>query len=188
MELLEGIRTRRAIRKFKDKPVPNEVIERAIENAKWAPVAPPFRQWEYAVATNATCSRLATLINANSIHLKHMLDTFGEKERSRIIEYYRTLGNSRCLVFVTIPSTDDQWERKYKILSVALELQLFLINLHAEGLGACGLTIPLVTEEKILKILGLEGRELVVGFTLGYPDESPEPVPRERAKITFYDD
>ena len=37
MELLEAIRTRRAIRRFKKDPVPPELIEKMLEAARWAP-------------------------------------------------------------------------------------------------------------------------------------------------------
>ncbi len=188
MELLEGIKSRRAIRKFKKESVPLELIEKAVEVAKWSPVAPPFRQWQYEVVTGSTCSRLVSLINANSIHLKHMLEAFSEEDRAKIAEYYQTLGNSQCLVLVTAPPIEDPWEKKYRIVLMGTELEVFLLALYVEGIGACGLTIPPQTEREILEILGIDDRELVVGFAVGYPDESPEPVPRERARINFYGD
>jgi len=36
MELLEAIRTRRAIRRFKKEPVPAELIEKLLEAARWS--------------------------------------------------------------------------------------------------------------------------------------------------------
>ena len=39
LELVEAIRGRRSIRKFKDRPVPRELIEEIIEAGTWAPSA-----------------------------------------------------------------------------------------------------------------------------------------------------
>lgn len=188
VELLEGIKSRRAIRKFKKESVPLEIIERAVEMAKWSPVAPPFRRWQYEVVTGSTCSRLVSLINANSIHLKHMLEAFSEEDRAKIIEYYQSLGNTQCLVLVTTPPIDDVWEKKYRMVLIGTELEVFLLSLYVDGVGACGLTITPNTEREILDILGIRDRELVVGFAIGYPDESPEPIPRDRAPINLYAD
>ena len=52
MELLEAIRTRRAIRRFKKEPVPPELIEKLLEAARWAPSAMNSQPWEFIIVTN----------------------------------------------------------------------------------------------------------------------------------------
>ena len=52
MELLEAIRTRRAIRKFKPESVPPELIEKMLEAARWAPSSVNSQPWEFIVITD----------------------------------------------------------------------------------------------------------------------------------------
>ena len=52
MELLEAIKTRRAIRRFKKDPVSPEMIEKMLEAARWAPSSINCQPWEFIVVTN----------------------------------------------------------------------------------------------------------------------------------------
>ena len=52
MELLEAIRTRRAIRRFKKEPVPPDLIEKLLEAARWAPSSVNSQPWEFIVVTD----------------------------------------------------------------------------------------------------------------------------------------
>ena len=57
MELLEAIRTRRSIRRFKKEPVPPELIEKMLEAARWAPSSVNSQPWEFIVVTEAALRR-----------------------------------------------------------------------------------------------------------------------------------
>ena len=52
MELLEAIRTRRAIRRFKKETVPAELIEKLLEAARWSPSSVNCQPWEFVVITD----------------------------------------------------------------------------------------------------------------------------------------
>ena len=47
--LLELVKTRRSIRRFKPEPVPDEYINRIIEAARWAPSGFNSQPWEFVV-------------------------------------------------------------------------------------------------------------------------------------------
>ena len=49
METLEAIRTRRSIRKYEDRPVPEEMIRRVLGAAMMAPTARDERPWHFIV-------------------------------------------------------------------------------------------------------------------------------------------
>ena len=51
MELIEAIKGRRSIRKFKPDPVPREIIEDILEAGNWAPSAKNGHQWRFTVLT-----------------------------------------------------------------------------------------------------------------------------------------
>jgi nitroreductase len=50
--LLELVRTRRACRKIKPDPIPDEYVEKLIEVARWAAWGFNLQPWEFIVAPN----------------------------------------------------------------------------------------------------------------------------------------
>ena len=51
MELLEAVKGRRSIRRYKRDPVPQELVRDVIEAATWAPSAKNGQQWRFTVLT-----------------------------------------------------------------------------------------------------------------------------------------
>lgn len=49
MDVKEAIKTRRTVRKFKDEPVPDEVLLDILETAKWAPSPVNSQPWQFII-------------------------------------------------------------------------------------------------------------------------------------------
>ena len=49
---MEGLLTRRSVRKFEDKPVPKEILEQLVKAGEYAPSAHNTRPWEFLVLQN----------------------------------------------------------------------------------------------------------------------------------------
>lgn len=49
MDTLKAIKTRRSIRKYKDQPVPKEMVDKMLEAAMYAPSARNYRSWQFVV-------------------------------------------------------------------------------------------------------------------------------------------
>ena len=49
MKLLEIIKTRRSIRRYKPDPVPKDILETVVEAALWAPSYMDWQNWHYIV-------------------------------------------------------------------------------------------------------------------------------------------
>ena len=52
MEILEAIKTRRSIRKYKSTPVDERIIETILEAARWAPSWHNNQCWRFVVVRN----------------------------------------------------------------------------------------------------------------------------------------
>ena len=52
MEVLEAIRTRRSIRQYQDRPVPEALVERLLAAAMSAPSARNSQPWHFVVLDN----------------------------------------------------------------------------------------------------------------------------------------
>ncbi|MHB8842484.1 MAG: nitroreductase family protein [Candidatus Aquicultor sp.] len=66
------------------------------------------------------------------------------------------------------------------------ELMLIWLLAHNAGLAACGIVVPPYVGQQICEELGIEGRDIIVGISLGYPDEQPVAEEHPRAKATYY--
>jgi len=67
METLECIRTRRSIKKFKPDPVPDELIEKVLEAARWAPSGHNFQVCRYIVVKDGETREKLRLIATESV-------------------------------------------------------------------------------------------------------------------------
>ena len=71
MQLIDGIKTRRSVRKFEDKKVPHEVLEQIVEAAAFAPSWKNSQTVRYiAVEDPALKERIATEATMNFTHNK----------------------------------------------------------------------------------------------------------------------
>ena len=62
-ELLELLKTRRSVRAFTPDPVPDDLIDKIIEAARWAPSGANSQPWEFVVIRNQqTKDRLAAIV------------------------------------------------------------------------------------------------------------------------------
>jgi nitroreductase len=66
MDALEAIRTRRSIRKFQDRPVPEELIRKVLEAGMMAPSAGNQQPWHFLVITDRTILDEVPRINPNA--------------------------------------------------------------------------------------------------------------------------
>jgi nitroreductase len=146
MELLEAIRTRRAIRRFKPEPVPPELIEKMLEAARWAPSSANTQPWEFIVITDAEIKR----------------------KISRSFNVAPFLNAAPLAIAVVV----NRLRTPLPIQDGTLAAYAIWLAAHDLGLGACWINpnIP----GGIRKILGIPfSRKLIAVMAIGYPDETP---------------
>src|SRR3981189_1246311 len=60
MDVYEAVKSRRAVRGFKDQPVSREVLERVLSAAAWSPSGSNIHPWNICVLTGAPLVELTT--------------------------------------------------------------------------------------------------------------------------------
>ena len=60
MDVYEAVKSRRAVRGFKDQPVSREVLERVLSAAAWSPSGSNIQPWNTYVLTGAPLAELKT--------------------------------------------------------------------------------------------------------------------------------
>ena len=172
---------RRSVRRMKSDPINDEILEKVLEAARWAPSWKNTQCWRFVVVRDSTIrSEVAGCMisgrsgenpSANAIKQAPVLIVAcAELEKSGL-----NAGN-----FAT-----DKGD--WYMYDVALAMQNLVLKAHSLGLGTVHL--GLFDSQKVAEILRVPDGFCVVAMTpLGYPDETPRTVPRkELSEIVFYE-
>ncbi len=169
--MLEEMRSRRSIRKYKDKPVEDEKIIELIESARIAPSGSNTQPGHFVVVkSDFTRERLAKISHnqewmmAAPVFIVCVADI-----RSRIKEDIELLLNE----------SSPQQELKQIIRDTSIAIEHLVLSAENLGLGTCW--VAWFTQEEIRPILNIPSDKYVVSIiTIGYPNESPKARPRKK--------
>jgi coenzyme F420-0:L-glutamate ligase/coenzyme F420-1:gamma-L-glutamate ligase len=180
--ILDTIRARRSIRRYLDKPVPRDLIEKILDAARWAPSAHNRQPWRFAVIEHAETKH--ALASAMGQRLRADLERDGVANESiakDTTRSYQRITHAPVVIVVCVTMRDmdvyhDTRRKKAEYLmatqSVAMATQNLLLAAHALGLGACWMCAPLFVPETVRDVLQLEADwEPHALITLGYAAE-----------------
>jgi nitroreductase len=203
--ILEFMQSRRSIRKFKPEVPDRALIEELVAAAVTAPSASNKQPWRFVVVTNpAVKQRMADSVRAAVERVAARIepqfeaafrdygDYFTRFESAPVViaPLFRPLKLLSQMVGPGLSAADRQnialMELHSGLVSASLAVQNLLLIAHEKGLGASGLTGPLIARDDLRAVLAVpEGWDLVALVALGYPDEHPEaPARRSPAEIT----
>ncbi len=204
-DLANVIRSRRSIRSWQDKEVPQDLLLQAIELATWAPNGGNQQNWRFYIILNRdTIKAIADVVQASADQISSWpeadkyMDTTRLRERS---SFFRDVPAAIAVAAAQYQSAVDQLlETREKtdsrahqirqgrniadsrIQSVAAAIAYLLLILHQMGLGAVWMTGPMQAKEEIERILHVPPELDIIAFIpVGYPAESP--APRERRPV-----
>lgn len=159
MEVLEAIRTRRSIRKYKSKPVPEEELVKILDAGRWAPSASNSQPWKFIVLRDA-------------------------KVRENVAQLL-PVGKFLAEAPLGIAVVSDRRESPRAVEDGSLATYSMLLAAHSLGLGACWLA-PSFNENELKELLGIpQEARLISVISVGYPDEACSMTRKELEDITF---
>ena len=182
MEVLEAIKTRRSIRKYKATPVDDKTIELVLEAARWAPSWDNTQCWRFIVVRDSNIK--AELAQTLGIELgKPNPATNAVRNAPVVIVACAELEKSGYIGGELSTDKGDWWY----MFDTALAMQNLVLAAHSLGLGT--VYIGLFNAKKVASILEVPPGFCVVAMTpLGYPDQEPKPRPRrKRSETVFYE-
>lgn len=171
MDVLEAIKGRRSIRAFKNQDVPEEIIKKLIEAARWAPSAGNIQPWEFVIVRKPeTKRRLAAAALSQTFIEEAPVVIVVCANENRSMQGYGMRGKTL-----------------YCIQDTAAAAQNILLTAYSLGLGACW--VGAFREEEAREILKVpHGVRPVAIIPVGYPDETPMPRSRRPInQITHYE-
>ena len=196
MEVMEAIKTRRSVRKYKDKPVPKDTLMELLKAACLAPSATNRQPWEFVVVDRSYLLKLDQILRAAFAErvagageavmreaikdISLPIDKNGDRLKA-LGHFYHTLGGAPVAIFVSVPKEDTPWVWRNNISDAAASIENLLLAAWARGLGTCWLTGPLKARSaEIALFLNIpEDREIVAIISLGYPDHQPQMPPKK---------
>lgn len=184
MEVLEAIKTRRSIRRYKSTPVDDRAIETVLEAARWAPSWANSQCWRFVVVKDSKIKdKLAEALIGISDRPNRATEAF--RQAPVVIVACAELGRSGYSVREPGKLVTDKGD--WFMFDVALAMQNLVLAAHSLGLGT--VFIGAFDAKKVAKILRVPEGFCVVSMTpLGYPDEEPPVRPRkELSEIVFHD-
>ncbi len=168
MDVLEAIKTRRSIRKYKPDPVDEKTLEAVLEAARWAPSWANSQCWRFVVVSDdAVKARLTEALSANNPatdairNAPFVIVACAKLERSG---FYRG------------EATTDKGD--WFMFDVGIAMQNLALAAHALGLGT--VHVGLFDAAKAGEAINVPDGHCVVEMSpLGYPDHEARTPPRK---------
>jgi len=193
-DILDVISTRKSIRRYKPDPIPDEILFKVLEAARWAPTGENYQPWRFIVIKNQeTKNKIGNLAKLGSgsrmtawYCLGEMQRRFEEiKDPEKRAEVLRFMYSGEVSEFakqapVVIAVIGTLMEGSVDVpydLSACIENML--LEAHSLGLGACWVHGPVASTrdalkfKKILKIpTGMGEYKVLAYVALGWPAEA----------------
>jgi nitroreductase len=177
MDLMDAIKGRRSIRKYKPDPIPEDALQKIMEAVRWSPSWANTQCWEVIVVKDPKIkSELATALLKGNPALSSMTEAplilvlCGKKGVSGFKKGEATTVKGDWLMFDT-----------------GIAMQTLCLTAHSLGLGT--VVIGLLDHKKVEEILEVPQTLEVVAMTpLGYPaTEGSAPKRKETSEFIFYE-
>lgn len=169
MDLMEAIKTRRSVRRYRPDPIPEELLKAVLNAARLAPTANNAQPWRMIVVRDEDTKR--RLVAASN----------GQKFIAQA-----------PVVVVACGVPDEAFATaggymSSHVIDVSIALDHLTLAAHSLGLGTCW--VAWFKEDPVREALGIPEDVRVVAMTpLGYPDEAPERTPRRNLEeLVLYD-
>jgi F420 biosynthesis protein FbiB-like protein len=179
MNTLEAIAERRSIRKFKDAPIADEVIETVLTAATQAPSSKNRQPWRFVVVKGDHRTEMVRIMRESIDRLKEQsIDTGSAKWTANVME------QAPVTVFVFDGHTPRQRLPResggdfVNMQSIGAAIQNMLLAALDLGLGSLWICDVLYAYDALCDWLKQE-HQMIAAVSFGCPDEQPGPRPRK---------
>ena len=159
MNVSEAVLSRRSVRSYKEKQIPEECLHRVIESARMAPSARNKQDWKFVVVQDEE--------KRDELHRASNGQKFVKEAPTVIVGV------------ATKPENEMKSGVPTGIVDVTIAMDHMALKATEEGLGTCW--IGAFSQEDVKDILNIpDGCRVVALMTIGFPEEGLEPVYKER--------
>ena len=182
MNTLEAISGRRSIRKFKDNPIPDEMLQAILTAGIQAPSGKNRQPWRFIVVKQDKRPELIRIMRQQIAKAKTRGEDLGSSEWTTNV-----MEQAPVTVFIFNPdgsrpwlahSIDQMFTDMVDIQSIGAAIQNMLLAALELGIGSLWICDVFYAYEELCNWLGEKG-EMIAAVSFGYPDESPAARPRK---------
>jgi len=162
MDVLEAIKMRRSIRKYRPQRIPDEKLKTILDAARLAPSAANRQPWRFVVVE----------------------DTERRKALAKAANDQTFISNAGAIVVaISDPEKSARWHEKDTMIA----LEHVVLAATALGYGTCW--IGAFDEDAVKSLLKIPAKMKVVAvLPIGIPDEKPAPRGRRELSEIFFKD
>jgi nitroreductase len=181
--VIEAIKSRRAIRNFEDKPVPESAIQTLLEAATYAPSAINIQPWKFTIITNkAEMKRLSDMAKPALIRALPDVGDEGLAGLKRRLSdpQFNIFYNAPLLIFVSGVKS------LYAVYDCSMAAQNMMLAAYSLGIGSCwiGTAVRTANDPKVKADLGVpEDYEVHAAIIFGYPKGVPKAPLKRPAQV-----
>lgn len=186
MEAIEAIMTRRSVRKYEDRQIPDEVIEKIIRAGTYAPSALALQPWAFVVVQDQEFLNLVSdyCIPILLSRMKGAHEGLSDLFRSLLeSEGYSIYYNAPTVIMIA-----GKTGNRFREIDCSLCAGNMMLAAHALGLGSCwvGSTDVAFDNEELMAGFRIpEGYSPIGTLSFGYPAETPEAEEKLAPKVTW---
>ncbi|MGD0994218.1 MAG: nitroreductase [Candidatus Bathyarchaeia archaeon] len=181
--VIDAIKSRRAIRSFEDKPVPDKALKVLLEAATYAPSAINIQPWKFTIVTNK--EEMKRLSDMAKPALIRSLPDVGDEglvglKRRLSDPQYNIFYNAPLLIFVSGAKS------RYAVYDCSMAAQNMMLAAYSLGIGSCwiGTAVSTANNPKVKADLGIpEDHEVHAAIIFGYPKEIPKAPVKRPAQV-----
>ena len=153
--------TRRSVRRFKDKPVPYEVLKKCLDAGRLAPCGRNHQVCEYIVINDAEV--LPGIFENIGGSVKMPPEKGGPRPEQAPKAYIIILINKEW---------EEENRRRISLYDTGMAAENIILVAYEQGLGAC--PILMFNESNIKPVLNIpDTHDIALVIAMGYPDEAP---------------
>ncbi len=200
-DIIDVIMSRKSIRRYKPDPVPDEMIDKILEAARWAPTGENYQPWRFIVIRDQeTRNKIGDLSKVGSGSRMTAWYCMGHMQK-RFEKIADPVKRAEVLRFMYSGEVSEFCKQAPVIIAVIGSLQVgsvdvpydlsaatenILLEAHSLGLGACWVHGPVATTrdakkfKEILKIpTGMNEYKVIAYVAIGFPaEERKHPRPK----------
>lgn len=190
MELMEAIRGRRSVRKFKPDPIPREDLEEIIDAGLCAPSGQNLQPWYFVALTKKEdlvylFSELGTTAFSHRKELEARFKNHPEVVEETM-EFMSAMGGAQTIIlgFLNKPDyTDDILPSCVESVSAAMENMC--LAAYDKGIGSCWVEAVVRAGNALGSHFAPSHGKLIGAIVLGYPDMEPRPIKKKGARYVI---
>lgn len=186
MNVNDAISKRRSVRKYKDSPIDDTILEKILNDACWAPSAVNLQPWYYVVVRSEEGRK--KVLEKMSLVAERTAPSLNERFTNHpdvvteTLYFIEHLGNAPVIILAFLNKKELPILHDSAIQSIAAANQNLILSAYDSGVCSCWMTAPVEAcmDDEFRNEFAPGKGELVSVITLGYPQEDAVPAAPKR--------